>query len=92
LAEGKATLPLIHAIAHSDAATSARLREIVSAGDVDALDEVVTAIRATGGLDYSRARANEYAARAEAALSALPANAYTDALLGLARYAVSREV
>ena len=92
LAEGKATLPLIHAIAHSDAATSARLREIVSAGDAEALDEVVAAIRATGGLDYSRARADEYAARAEAALSALPVNAYTDALRGLARYAVSREV
>ncbi|HZX80677.1 MAG TPA: polyprenyl synthetase family protein [Lysobacter sp.] len=92
LAEGKATLPLIHAIAHSDAATSARLREIVSAGDADALDEAVAAIRATGGLDYSRRRAGEYAARAEAALSVLPANAYTDALRGLARYAVSREV
>ncbi|GAB1596446.1 polyprenyl synthetase family protein [Lysobacter claricitrinus] len=91
LAEGKATLPLIHAIAHSDAVTSARLREIVSNGDVDALDEVVAAIRATGGLDYSRARANEYAAKAEAALAALPANAYSDALRGLARYAVNRE-
>ncbi|MGY4516721.1 polyprenyl synthetase family protein [Lysobacter sp. HA18] len=91
LAEGKATLPLIHAIRHSDAKTSERLRDIVSNGDVEALDEVIAAIRATGGLDYSRDRANEYAARAEAALGALPANAYTDALRGLARYAVSRE-
>jgi octaprenyl-diphosphate synthase len=91
LAEGKATLPLIHAIAHSDASTSARLREIVSNGDVDALDEVLAAIRSTGGLDYSRGRAAQYAMRAEAALGALPENAYTDALRGLAHYAVSRE-
>ncbi|AXK71444.1 octaprenyl-diphosphate synthase [Lysobacter sp. TY2-98] len=91
LAEGKATLPLIHAIRHSDAATSGRLREIVSNGDVDALDEVIAAIRATGGLDYSRSRAEEYATRAEGTLAALPANAYTDALRGLAHYAVSRQ-
>jgi octaprenyl-diphosphate synthase len=91
LAEGKATLPLIHAIAHSDARTSTRLREIVSNGDVDALDEVLAAIRSTGGLEYSRERAAQYAARAESALDALPANAHTDALRGLAHYAVSRE-
>jgi octaprenyl-diphosphate synthase len=91
LAEGKATLPLIHAIAHSDATTSARLREIVSNGDVDALAEVLTAIQATGGLEYSRGRAAAYAARADAALASVPANAYTDALRGLARYAVSRD-
>jgi octaprenyl-diphosphate synthase len=91
LAEGKATLPLIHAIAHSDATTSARLREIVSNGDVDALAEVLTAIRATGGLEYSRGRAAAYAARADAALASVPENAYTDALRGLARYAVSRD-
>ncbi|GAB6195210.1 polyprenyl synthetase family protein [Lysobacter xanthus] len=91
LAEGKATLPLIHAIAHSDATTSARLRDIVSNGDVDALDDVVSAIRATGGLDYSRARAMEYAAAAEGALAALPENPHTAALRGLARYAVNRD-
>ena len=91
LAEGKATLPLIHAIAHSDAVTAARLRDIVSAGDVDALPEVVAAIRATGGLDYSRRRAQEYAAKAEACLADLPANAFSDALRGLARYAVNRD-
>jgi len=92
LAEGKATLPLIHAIAHSDAGTATRLREIVSAGDVDALPEVVAAIRGTGGLDYSRARAQGYATQAEARLAALPVNPYTDALRGPARYAVSRDI
>ena len=48
-------------------------------------------IRATGGLEYSRRRADEYAAKAEAALAALPANAYADALRGLVRYAIERE-
>jgi octaprenyl-diphosphate synthase len=91
LAEGKATLPLIHAIAHSDEATRARLRHAVEQGDTGALPEVLAAIHATGGLDYSRRRAGEYAAAAERALDGLADNDYTLALRGLARYAVSRD-
>ncbi|MFZ5655634.1 MAG: polyprenyl synthetase family protein [Pseudomonadota bacterium] len=91
LAEGKATLPLIHAMAHSPADVAQRLRAIVEAGDADALDEVVGAIRATGGLEYSRQRAAGHACRAEAALAGFAANPYRDALLGLARYTVERD-
>jgi len=91
LAEGKATLPLIHAIAHSDDATRARLRAAVEHGDTDAMPEVLAAIRATGGLDYSRRRAEDYADAADAALEGLDDNDYTAALRGLARYAVSRD-
>jgi len=91
LAEGKATLPLIHAIAHSDDTTRARLRAAVEHGDTEAMPEVLAAIHATGGLDYSRKRACDYAAAAEAALDALDDNDYTSALRGLARYAVSRD-
>lgn len=91
LAEGKATLPLIHAMARSDHATRSRLRAIVEHGDVGALSEVQAAIRATGALESSRAIAIGYAADADAALVGLDDNAWTDALRGLARYAVSRE-
>jgi octaprenyl-diphosphate synthase len=91
LAEGKATLPLIHAILHSDAATRERLRHAVEHGDTDALPDVLQAIRATGGLDYSRQRASEYAEAAERSLSGLADNDYTAALRGLARYAVNRD-
>ncbi len=91
LAEGKATLPLIHAMLHSDAGTRARLRHAVEHGDTDALPDVLQAIGDTGGLEYSRQRAFEYAGAAERALDAVEANEYTDALRGLARYAVSRD-
>ncbi|MDI9240839.1 polyprenyl synthetase family protein [Lysobacter sp. LF1] len=91
LAEGKATLPLIHAMLHSDAATRGRLRHAVEHGDTDALPDVLAAINATGGLDYSRRRAQEYAQAAERALDGLDENDYTAALRGLARYAVSRD-
>src|SRR5207342_3543799 len=91
LAEGKATLPLIHAIQHSDATTRSALREAVEHGDTDALPEVLAAIHASGGLDYSRRRAGEFAAAAEAAIEGFDDNAHVAALRGLARYAVSRE-
>ncbi len=91
LAEGKATLPLIHAIRHSDAAVRERLREIVEAGDVDAMPEVLAAIEATGGIAYSRKRAEDYADAAERALDGLDDNDAVAALRGLARYAVRRD-
>ena len=91
LAEGKATLPLIHAIAHSTEPVRSRLREIVENGDGNAMPEVLAAIRATGGLEYSQQRAAEYAEAAERALDGLPQNDAIAALRGLARYAVERK-
>ena len=60
-------------------------------GDLDGLVAVQAAIARCGSLDYSRARALEYADAADAVLAALPDNAYVDALRGLARYSVSRD-
>jgi len=90
LAEGKATLPLIHAMAQADDATRARLRAIVEQGDAEAMPEVLAAIAAAGSLGYSRERARDYAAAAEAALAPLLENEAVAALRGLARYAVER--
>ena len=91
LAEGKATLPVIHAIAHCSTETRERLRAIVTHGDAGSLPEVLTAIREHGSLEYSRQCAVEYAERAEAALAGLPAGEWHEALIGLARYAVERQ-
>ncbi len=90
LAEGKATLPLIHAIRHSSEDVAARLRVIVQEGDAQAMPEVLAAIRATGGLEYSQQRAREYADAAESAIEGLAENEAVAALRGLARYAVER--
>jgi octaprenyl-diphosphate synthase len=91
LAEGKATLPLIHAIKHSDDATRARLRDAVEHGDIAAMPHVVAAIHATGGLDYSRDKARGFADAAMRALDGLPDNEATAALRGLAVHAVERD-
>jgi octaprenyl-diphosphate synthase len=90
LAEGKATLPLIHAMAHSPGPLRARLREIVEAGDATAMPEVLAAIGHTGGIGYSRQRAEHYATAAERALDGLPGSEWVEALRGLARYSLDR--
>ena len=91
LAEGKATLPLIHAMQHSDAATQGLLRAAIQQGDADAMPDVLAAIHACGSLDYSRDRALKYARDADAALSGLADNDFVAALRGLAHYAISRD-
>ena len=90
LAEGKATLPLIHALAHSDDASRERLARIISEGDVAALPEVLAAIHAQHSLDYSHRVAESYAAAATTAIADLPDNEWARALRELARYAVER--
>ena len=91
LAEGKATLPLIHAMRHSDAGTREELRRIVEHGDIDGMPTVQSAIEACDSLAYSRGRALQYARDAEAALAGLADNAHVAALRGLAQYSVSRD-
>ena len=91
LAEGKATLPLIHAMAHSEPDVRETLRRIVERGDRNGLAEAQAAIQRRGSLDYSRQRAQAHADAAEAALDGIPDNPFTDALRGLARYALARD-
>jgi octaprenyl-diphosphate synthase len=90
LAEGKPTLPLIHAIARSEPAEAERLRAAVRTGGREALGDVLKAIRATGALDYARERAHGYARSAREALSVLAPSDERDALALLADYAIDR--
>jgi octaprenyl-diphosphate synthase len=91
LAEGKATLPLIHALGRVDAASRARMAKAIEQGDTDALPEIVSAIRASGSLEYSQRIARTYADEAIAALDTLPESPQLAALRGLAVYSVERE-
>ncbi len=90
LAEGKATLPVIHALAQATPEQRERLSGIIRNCDASALPEVVAAIRASGSLDYSCQVAERYAHAASTALAGLPDNAWTAALHGLARYSIER--
>ena len=90
LAEGKATLPVIHALSKASPAVRERLARIIAESDVSALGQVLEAIHDSGSLDYSRQMAKHYARAAQANLAALPDNRWTRALHALAHYSIDR--
>jgi octaprenyl-diphosphate synthase len=90
LAEGKPTLPLIYAIERSTPMQAELLRNAITSQRLAALDVIITAIRGTGALERTRAKAESHADAAHAALQGLPPSEYRDALAGLADYAVNR--
>jgi octaprenyl-diphosphate synthase len=90
LAEGKPTLPLIYAIERSTPMQAELLRNAITSQRLAALDVIVAAIRQSGALERTRARAQAHADAAHAALATLPPSEYRDALAGLADYAVQR--
>ena len=90
LAEGKPTLPLIHAMKHGSTEQSARIRAAIEHGGLEEFEPVLAAIHQTGALDYSRRQADGESKRAVAALDALPRSTYRDSLIQLASFAVTR--
>ncbi len=91
LAEGKPTLPLIHAMRTGTAAQVAIVREAIEHGGREAFSEVVAAINSTGALEYTREAARQEAERACAAIRELPQTPAKAALVGLADYSVVRD-
>jgi octaprenyl-diphosphate synthase len=90
LAEGKPTLPLIHALANASGDDAALLRTAIENGGIDELDRITDLIRSSGGLDYTARMAQREKDLAVAALQRLPASPYSDALKALAEFAVAR--
>ncbi len=91
LAEGKATLPLIHAMAHAGEDDRAMLRKAVQEGGGDDLENVVDIIQSSGALEYSRLCAEREAEEACDILRRIaPPSELRDALERLARLAVNR--
>ncbi len=90
LAEGKTTLPLIHAMAHGSEADSKLIRQAIRKGGLDDLARIVTIVETSGALDYTLQRAREEAARAADCLSGLDASPHREALELLTQVAVSR--
>ena len=90
LAEGKPTLPLIHAIRESDESNARIVHEAIRTGGLDAIDEVIAAVESAGSLAYTARLAANEADLAGEALGALPNSPYRDALAGLAEFAIGR--
>ncbi|MCL2876081.1 MAG: octaprenyl diphosphate synthase [Betaproteobacteria bacterium] len=90
LAEGKPTLPLIHAMQRGTKEQVARVRHAIENGGREDFPAVLEAIQTTHALDFTRDYANAEADLAAAALQYLPASIFKDALLELSGFAVAR--
>jgi octaprenyl-diphosphate synthase len=90
LAEGKPTLPLIHAMRHGNAQQRELLRTAIERGGLDQITAVVAAIESTGSIAYTARRAETEANLATEALAAIPESPYKQALRALAHFSVHR--
>jgi len=90
LAEGKPTLPLIHALRHAPADEQLMIRAAVENGGLENIDQIVKTIKTTGALAYTARRAQEFSDLAINALNDVPDSSYKESLIALAHYAVAR--
>ena len=90
LAEGKPTLPLIHALRTGSPEQATVIRQAIEQGGRETIATVMDAIESTGAIAYTRAVAVREAQEAHACLTALSASPYKDALYALAEFSVDR--
>ncbi len=90
LAEGKPTLPLIHAMKHGSPVQSGLIRAAIQQGRVEQLEEVLRAVESTDAIPYTRALAERHSREAIQALSDLPDSPHKNALVELARFNTNR--
>lgn len=90
LAEGKPTLPMIHALRTGSERERELLRAAIREGGLDHIDAVVAAIESTGAIAYTARQAEDEAGRAKKALAVIPDSPHAQALLDLAHFSVHR--
>jgi len=90
LAEGKPTLPLIHAMKHGDDKQKTLIRNAIMEGGLEHIEAITGIIKDTGALAYTNQKARIEAGLAKSAISSLAPGDYKQALMFLADYAVER--
>lgn len=91
LAEGKPTLPLLHAMRSGNWQQAALIREAIEQGGKrEALDEILAIMAEHKSLDYTMERAKQEAQKAVDAIAILPESEYKQALISLAYLSVDR--
>lgn len=93
LAEGKITLPLIHALRQSTPEERALVQAALDKDEISPEDlrGVIRLIESYGGIDFTRAQARERIARAKALLASFPPCVEREALEAVADYVVTRD-
>jgi len=90
LAEGKPTLPLIHAIKNCKPDDAAIIRHAIEEGGLNNISTVMLIIESSGAITYTADKAKKEAEMAVEAIAFLPESNYKVALQKLAEFSVNR--
>ncbi len=90
LAEGKPTLPLIHAMQQGTPEQASVIRKSIEEGDRNAFTEVYKIVESTDAIAYTEERAREEARKAIEALLPVAKSKFKDAMMALAEFSVQR--
>jgi len=90
LAEGKPTLPLIHAMSVGSDKQQQLIKNAIENGGRELIEPVMDVIESAGSLEYTARQAQVQAEQARKALSPVPECAFKQALLDLTYYSIRR--
>jgi octaprenyl-diphosphate synthase len=90
LADGKATLPLLHALEHGNASQKKQIIDSLKQGSLAHLNEIREAIKETKAIEYTKQYAQSEIDKAITALEVLPESEFKSALVELAHFAANR--
>jgi octaprenyl-diphosphate synthase len=91
LAEGKPTLPLIHALREGSKNEVKLIRKAIKTGSTKNLESILSIIESTGAIEYTANAAKQCARQAINSLHHLPDSPYRNALHDLADFVVARK-
>lgn len=90
LADGKATLPIIHALKQASEQEKQILQDSLTHGLRENLPQIIEIINRTQSIEFTKQTAHHQAQLAQSQLDFLPPSVYKDALLELAEYCIIR--
>lgn len=90
LAEGKPTLPLIHALCHGTTQQQQNIRQAIETRSNENIDSIIQTIESTQAIAYTYQLAKQYIVEAIKQLDHIPESPYREALFNLAKFAIER--
>lgn len=90
IADGKTTLPLIHAMRKSKGKDLALIQDAIKTGSAKHLTKILGIIESTDAIKYTAETAKRHAQKAKSALQTLVSSPYRQALEDLSDFVVSR--
>jgi len=90
LAEGKPTMPMIHALKKGSPTQCKILTSAITEGKTTQLNDIITILYELGSISFTHQQTEKYIALAIDNLASLPQSDYRDALISLANHTASR--